>query len=92
MGTHTSILAWTVPWTEEPGRLQSMGHKESDMTENAHTQGNCATLSETCSDGIAIVIPVLFAFPNAPKSLSSFLVSLTLHMTVMYNKVCSLRF
>ena len=25
MATHTSILAWTVPWTEEPGRLQSMG-------------------------------------------------------------------
>ena len=25
MATHTSILAWTVPWMEEPGRLQSMG-------------------------------------------------------------------
>ena len=25
MGTHSSILAWKVPWTEEPGRLQSMG-------------------------------------------------------------------
>ena len=25
MATHSSILAWTVPWTEEPGRLQSMG-------------------------------------------------------------------
>ena len=23
--THTSILAWRIPWTEEPGRLQSMG-------------------------------------------------------------------
>ena len=23
--THTSILAWEIPWTEEPGRLQSMG-------------------------------------------------------------------
>ena len=23
--THSSILAWTIPWTEEPGRLQSMG-------------------------------------------------------------------
>ena len=31
MATHSSILAWRVPWTEEPGRLQ--GHKESDMTE-----------------------------------------------------------
>ena len=33
MVTHSSILAWRVPWTEEPGRLQSKGHKESDMTE-----------------------------------------------------------
>ena len=33
MATHSSILAWRVPWTEEPGRLQSQGHKESDTTE-----------------------------------------------------------
>ena len=25
MATHTSILAWRIPWTEKPGRLQSMG-------------------------------------------------------------------
>ena len=25
--THSSTLAWTIPWTEEPGRLQSMGSK-----------------------------------------------------------------
>ena len=25
MATHSSILAWTIPWTEEPGRLQSIG-------------------------------------------------------------------
>ena len=28
--THSSILAWRIPWTEEPGRLQSMGLQESD--------------------------------------------------------------
>ena len=34
MATHSSILAWSIPWTEEPGRLYSpQGHKESDMTE-----------------------------------------------------------
>ena len=32
MATHSSILAWRIPWVEEPGKLQSMG-KESDMTE-----------------------------------------------------------
>ena len=31
--TLSSILAWEIPWTEEPGRLLSMGCKESDMTE-----------------------------------------------------------
>ena len=30
--THFCILAWEIPWTEEPGRLQSMG-LHSDMTE-----------------------------------------------------------
>ena len=34
MATHSSILAWRIPWTEEPGGLKSMGScKESDMTE-----------------------------------------------------------
>ena len=28
MAIHSSILAWRVPWTEEPGRLQSMGSQE----------------------------------------------------------------
>ena len=32
MAIHSSILAWKIPWTEEPGRLQSMGLQESDMT------------------------------------------------------------
>ena len=32
MATHSSILAWTIPWTEEPGRLQSMGSQGSGMT------------------------------------------------------------
>ena len=32
MATHSSILAWEIPWTEEPGGLLSMGCKESDMT------------------------------------------------------------
>ena len=33
MATHSSILAWKIPWTEEPGKLQSHGVAESDMTE-----------------------------------------------------------
>ena len=38
MATHASILIWRIPWTEEPGRLQSMGvAKESDMTERLNS-------------------------------------------------------
>ena len=33
VATHSSILAWDIPWTKEPGRLQSRGRKEPDMTE-----------------------------------------------------------
>ena len=31
MSTHSSIIAWRIPWAEEPGRLQSMGLQKSDM-------------------------------------------------------------
>ena len=36
MATHSSILAWRIPWTEELGGLQSTGCKESDTTERLH--------------------------------------------------------
>ena len=32
MATHSGILAWRIPWAEEPGGLQSMGSQESDAT------------------------------------------------------------
>ena len=37
MATHSSILAWEIPRTEEPGRLQSMGLQELTMTEHLTT-------------------------------------------------------
>ena len=44
MATHSSILAWRVPWTEEPGRLQSMrshrvGHDQSDLAQHGRRKG-----------------------------------------------------
>ena len=36
MATYSGTLAWKIPWTEEPGRLQFMGRKESDTTERLH--------------------------------------------------------
>ena len=37
MVTHSRILAWRIPWTEEPGRLRPRGRKESDTTERLHS-------------------------------------------------------
>ena len=36
MATHSTILAWKIPWTEEPDRLQSMELQKSNMTEQLH--------------------------------------------------------
>ena len=40
VATHSSILAWKIPWTEEPGKLQSMGSQQLDTTErlNVHAR------------------------------------------------------
>ena len=37
MATHYIILAWKIPWTEDPGGLQSMGCKEFDISEDLST-------------------------------------------------------
>ena len=43
MATHSSIFAWKIPWTEEPGRLQSMLLQtvEHDWVTNTHVCPNC---------------------------------------------------
>ena len=38
MGTHSSILAWKIPWTEEPGGLQSMGFMRTRACACTHTR------------------------------------------------------
>ena len=37
MAIHSSNLAWEIPWTEEPGRLQSVGLQKSQTQPNTHT-------------------------------------------------------
>ena len=37
MSTHSSNLAWRIPWTEEPGRLQSMGLRSQARLSNYHS-------------------------------------------------------
>ena len=50
MATHSSPLAWRLPWTEEPGELSPRGRKDSDSTERL------LTLSLTLNDNNAIII------------------------------------
>ena len=54
MATHSSTLAWKIPWIEEPGRLQSRGHKELDTTERLHFPSFTAnsTLHQCQAQGI----------------------------------------
>ena len=57
MATHSSILAWKVPWTAEPRELQSSGLKESDTTEQ-HTDTRAKHCSK-CFTCIIIVVAVV---------------------------------
>ena len=46
MATHSSILAWKIPWTEESGRLQSMGSLRVNMTKRLHFHFSLACIGE----------------------------------------------
>ena len=46
MATHSSTLACKIPWTEEPGRLQSVGSLESDTTERLHFHFSLSCIGE----------------------------------------------
>ena len=47
MATHSSILAWRIPWTEEPGGLQSMGLQRVTKHMLAHTHTHTHTYTHT---------------------------------------------
>ena len=46
MAPHSSTLAWKIPWTEEPGGLQSVGSLESDTTERLHFHFSLSCIGE----------------------------------------------
>ena len=77
MATHSSILAWRIPWTEEPGGLQSTGCKKSDMIEQL-------TLSLFSFKNLCL---------NLPCSVEYFYVqtSLFLHMKFFLHKMMLIR-
>ena len=57
VATHPIILAWEIPWTEEPGGLQSMGSWELDMTWLVATKppGDLVKLAYSLSRGLSVV-------------------------------------
>ena len=46
--THSSTLAWKIPWAEEHGMLQSMGVAESDTTEQLHFTSKGISVTQLC--------------------------------------------
>ena len=59
MATHLSILAWKIPWTEDPGELQSKwGHKESDTTEHTHTRTHTHTHTHTIRINVGVPLVI----------------------------------
>ena len=62
MATHSSILAWEIPWTEEPGRLQSMGSQR--------VRHNSVTKQQQYS--IAYIFHLFFIHPSVDEHLGCF--------------------
>ena len=58
MATHSNVLAWEIPWTEEPGGLQSMGLQRvgEDLVtkQQQHNSSNQKTKKETITFIVAI--------------------------------------
>ena len=50
MAIHSSAIAWKTPWTEQPGRLQSMGLQKLDTTEQLHFTSLHCVLTKKCRE------------------------------------------
>ena len=61
MATHSSILAWEIPWAEEPGGLQSMGSQKSltNLTTGQHLMHIVPTVSQWETVILVFSAPIL---------------------------------
>ena len=59
MATHSSVLAWRIPWTEKPGRLQSMGSHRVE-----HDWSDLAAAAAACFIFAAFISPALYLKPD----------------------------
>ena len=79
--THSSILAWRIPWTDKPGRLQSMGLQR--------VEHNWATNTLT---SVSVLLALRYVQMNGPPNLSGFTNNLSLfliHIVVKYESSIS---
>ena len=93
MATHSRILTQRIPWTEEPGMLQSMGHKESDTTEatqHAYIHSAVQQISRAYSFHLTEMCLLInnSPFPTTPKTLvTTILVIDFMNLTTLGNQV-----
>ena len=62
MATHSSILVWEIPWTEEPGGLQSMGLQKSQTRPSTENTENIRNMQVKKDVFKTMIIPVLMEF------------------------------
>ena len=55
MAPHSSTLAWKIPWTKEPSRLQSMGSLELDTTERLHFHFSLSCIGEGNGNPLSVL-------------------------------------
>ena len=83
MATHSSILAWRIPWTEEPGGYSPQGCKRSDTTEYLSTYTH-ASLKEKFQNMELLLLQLKLSndFPNVVKQFIRFrLLTITLRIS-----------
>ena len=73
MATHSSILAWTVQQTEDPGGLQSIGSQRARMIESSHTQSTAVTVIQTCRFCCLFVLPQMRLYVKVTAQSQDFL-------------------
>ena len=57
IATHSSILAWRMPWTEDPGGYSPWGHKELDTTEQLRTRGMVCVCVFPIATSVRVGVP-----------------------------------
>ena len=69
MATHSSILAWRIPWTEEPGGLLTMGSQRvGHDCGDEHKRAHVSTMPAPCACSVSPLLSVWLLFLDGPKA------------------------